>query len=73
MIDHKPPEMRYDRLAQRGANYTWFFGIVGGVVWWLSSWAWALLPAAAAVFFAIGSVQCTLAAERIRKDQNPLH
>jgi hypothetical protein len=53
--------------AKKHANATWIYAIIGGVVWWLTSWVWALIPFAIAAFVAFQSVSATMIASRLEK------
>lgn len=56
----------FDRAAQRQANAFWGWAVVAGLVWWQASVWWAIIPALAAVWYAVGSVVCTRSAGKLR-------
>jgi len=58
---------RLHRAAQTKANSTWFFLIVAGVVWYFSTWIWALIPLAIGAFTAVQSVSATLTAHHMER------
>ena len=60
----------FSAAAQKHANATWFYIAIGAVVWWLTSWVWALLPFAVAAFVAIQSVSATMIASRLEEYEN---
>ena len=53
--------------AQKHANATWIWVIVGGVVWYFAGWGWALLPFAVAIFTMFQSFSATAIANNMRK------
>jgi hypothetical protein len=55
----------FRQAAQRHANATWIYLIIAGIVWWLTAWYWALIPAALAIFTIIQSVSATAIANRL--------
>lgn len=56
----------FDKAAQRNADAFWLWLVVGGVVWFLVSWGWAIIPAAVAVYCAFNSMYSTRAAQALR-------
>lgn len=58
---------QFHSAAQKHANATWFYIIIGAVVWWLASWAWALILFAIGAFVAFQSVSATMVASRLEK------
>jgi hypothetical protein len=56
---------RFHVAAQKHANATWVFLIVAGIVWYFSSWKWALIPAALALITGAQSVSATLIATKL--------
>jgi len=60
----------FSAAAQKHANATWFYLIVAGVVWYFTSWPWALIPAALGVYAAFQSISATKIATRIER-QSP--
>ncbi len=58
---------QFNAAAQEHANATWFFLIIAGVVWYFTSWGWALIPAAVAAFTAFQSVSSTMIATRLEQ------
>lgn len=54
--------------AQRHANATWLWAIVGSIVaWWATPWVWALLPFGLGALSALQSVSSTSIAIRLEK------
>lgn len=57
--------------AQKHANATWLYLILGAGVWYFFGWIWALIPGALAAYSAFQSVSATLIADRLeRKGSN---
>ncbi len=40
LLNRKTSE-QFSSAARKHANATWFYIIIGAVVWWLTSWVWA--------------------------------
>ena len=53
--------------AQRHANATWVYLIIGAIVWYFTSWLWALIPLAFAAYVALQSISATAVAIRLEK------
>ena len=53
--------------AQRHANATWVYLIIAAIVWYFTSWLWALIPGTLAVYVAIQSLSATAIAMRLEK------
>lgn len=51
--------------AQKNANATWFYAILGGVLWYFLNWIWSLLPFFLAIYSAIHSISATLIANKL--------
>ena len=62
----------FDKAAQRHAHVFWMWLIAFGVTWWLMSFWWALIPAAAATWAAIGSGASTRDAAKLRNGTYPI-
>ena len=61
----------FSAAAQKHANATWFYLILGAGVWYFFDWVWALIPGALAAYSAFQSVSATLVADRLeRKESN---
>ncbi len=67
LVDGNTSE-QFEIAAQKHANATWFYLIVGAVVWYFSSWLWALIPFAIAVYTAAQSISATLVAIKLKRD-----
>lgn len=61
----------FSQAANRHANGFWGFAIISGAVWWLTSWTWALIPGALALYGAIQSVSSTLVAIELTRMSKP--
>jgi membrane protein YdbS with pleckstrin-like domain len=59
--------VQFRTAAQKHANATWVYLIIAGVVWYFTSWQWALIPGALAVYVAIQSISATAVAIRLEK------
>jgi hypothetical protein len=59
--------LEFHAAAQKHANATWLYLAAGGLVWWLVSWVWALLPFAVAAYVAFQSTSATSIATRLEK------
>lgn len=53
--------------AQRHANTTWIYLIVGVGVWYFVSWLWALIPFAFAAYATLQCISATAVATRLEK------
>jgi len=62
---------QFRAAAQRHANATWIYLIIGAIVWYFTSWLWALIPFAFAAYVAFQSVSATAVAIRLAKYENP--
>jgi len=60
----------FTRAAQKNANATWFYGILGGVLWYFLSWIWAVIPFILAAYSAFQSISATIIAEKIKYGNN---
>ena len=49
----------FTAAAQRNANATWLYAILGGVLWYFFNWVWSLLPFFLAIYSAIQSISAT--------------
>lgn len=58
---------KFEIAAQKNADATWFFIIVGGIIWYFFNWKWALIPIAIGVYSAFASISSTMVAIRIEK------
>lgn len=58
---------QFRAAAQRHANATWIYLIIGAIVWYFASWLWALIPFAFAAYVALQSVSATAVAMRLEK------
>jgi hypothetical protein len=58
---------QFHLAAQKHANATWVYIIIGAIVWWVVSWVWALVPFAIGAFVAFQSVSATMIASRLEK------
>lgn len=56
---------QFHHSAQQYANATWLWLVVGAVVWYLSAWTWALIPAGLAVMSIAKSASATMIAGRL--------
>ncbi|MBA3697807.1 MAG: hypothetical protein H0W78_02920 [Planctomycetes bacterium] len=56
---------RHKQLQQSFANSMWSWMIVVGLVWWLTSWMWALIPGSLAVICIIFSISNGLRANKL--------
>lgn len=63
---------QFRTAAQKKANATWVYLIISGVVWYLSNWAWSLIPFLFAVFNAIQCISATIVAEKLEKYEFPV-
>ena len=59
----------FHAAAGRHANATWVWLIASGVVWYLTDWKWALIPAAIGAFTAFSSVSATMVASRLERTE----
>ena len=62
----------FEKAAQRKVNLTWLFLIVAGAVWYFTDWIWALIPAAAAILFAIQSISANLISIQMEKTEDTI-
>ncbi len=74
-LERKAVEMgktpaEFSAAAQRHANMTWVWALVGGVVWYFADWQWALIPAALGLLSAFQSVSSTVVATRLAERQS---
>ncbi|MGH7485160.1 MAG: hypothetical protein ACREMY_06085 [bacterium] len=58
---------QFEVAAQQHAKAFWLLLIVGGIVWWLAGWEWALVPAALAAWTAFKSMSATMMRTRLEK------
>ena len=58
---------QFRMAAQRHANATWIYLIIGGIVWYFANWLWALILFALAAYVAFQSVSATAVAIRLEK------
>jgi hypothetical protein len=58
---------QFRAAAQRHANATWVYLIIAGIVWYFTSWVWALIPFALAAYVAVQSLSATAVAIRLEK------
>jgi uncharacterized membrane protein YdbT with pleckstrin-like domain len=58
---------QFRAAAQRHANATWIYLIIAAIVWYFTSWLWALIPGALAVYVAVQSISATAVAVRLEK------
>ncbi len=58
---------QFRAAAQRHANATWIYLIIGVALWYFASWLWALIPFAVAVYVAFQSISATAVAMRLEK------
>jgi hypothetical protein len=61
----KAEEFRH--AAQKHANATWIYLIIAGIVWYFTSWIWALIPGALGTFTAIQSISATVIVIKLEK------
>ena len=61
---------QFRAAAQKHANATWVYLIIGAIVWYFASWLWALIPFAFAAYVAFQSVSATAVAIRLEKYEN---
>jgi hypothetical protein len=61
---------QFRAAAQNWANWTWVFLAIGGVVWYFTSWMWALIPFGLAVLTASQSISSTAIAMRLEKHES---
>jgi hypothetical protein len=57
----------FHHAAQKHANATWIYLIIAGIVWYFTSWIWALIPGALGIFTAVQSISATLIAIKLKK------
>lgn len=58
---------QFHEAAQRHANATWAYLIIAAIVWYFTSWMWAVIPFALAAYVALQSISATLVATRLEK------
>jgi hypothetical protein len=61
---------QFRTAAQKHANATWVYLLIAGAVWYLTSWPWALIPAAFAAYIAMQSISATAIAVRLERYEN---
>ena len=64
LIDGKMPE-DFHAAAYKHAQASITLLIIAGIVWWLASWKWALLPLLLGVFIAAQSMSATTIAGKL--------
>jgi hypothetical protein len=57
----------FSAAAQKLANATWFFAILGAIVWYAFGWPWSLIAFAFAALTASQSISSTLIAGRLQQ------
>lgn len=57
----------FTATAQKHANASVFYLIIGGIVWYILGWKWALIPFGLALYVGFQSVSSTLIAIRLEK------
>ena len=57
----------FSLAAQKNANVTWTYGIVGALVLYFFSWEWSVVPFMLALYSAFQSVSATFIATNIEK------
>ena len=60
----------FSAAAQKHANATWLYLIIGGVVWYFFGWLWALIPAALGAYTALQSINATLIAKKLERQES---
>jgi len=58
---------QFHQAAQQHAKATWVYLILAAIVWYFTSWMWALIPIALTAFVAFQSISATLVATRLEK------
>jgi hypothetical protein len=58
---------QFRTVAQKHANATWVYLLIAGAVWYFTSWPWALIPVALAIYVAMQSIIATAIAVRLEK------
>lgn len=61
---------QFRAAAQRHANAAWIYLIIGAIVWYFTSWLWALIPLAFAAYVVFQSFSATAVAIRLEKYEN---
>jgi hypothetical protein len=61
---------QFHQAAKRHANATWFYLIIGCIVWYFADWKWALIPFSLAAFVAFQSFSATMVATRLKRFEN---
>ena len=57
----------FTKAAQDNANATWFYGILGGILWYFFSGTWAIIPFILAIYSAFQSVSATIISDKINE------
>ena len=59
--------VEFKSVAQKHANWAWIFAILTCVVWYFSSWVWALIFSALALIATIRSISANMVKQRMEK------